>query len=102
LGLRFSLPDLPVEPRGAGDLLDAGPAYSDVVATLHVVVVVAALADQDVVTWHLRVVEEEQVAALPLHQVRLVSALFPVVAAVTEGSVEALAEVDEVVAIPTE
>ena len=57
--------DLPVETGRAGDLLDAGPADADVVAALHVVVVVAALADQDVVTGLLGVVEEEQVAAVP-------------------------------------
>ena len=102
LGLGFALADLPVVARGAGDLLDAGTADPDVVPALHVVVVVAALADEDVRAGHLGVVEEEQVAAVSLHEVRLVAALFPVVAAVTEGGVEALAEVDEVVVGSTE
>ena len=51
---------------------------------------------------HLRVVQEEQVAAVALHEVRLVAALFPVVAAVTEGGVQALTEIDEVVVGATE
>src|SRR3954451_12043167 len=95
-------PDLPVVPGGSGDLFDAGTADTDVVAALHVVVVVAALADQDVRARRLRVVQEEQVAAVSLHEVRLVAALLVVVAAVTERGVEALAEHDEVVTVTTE
>ena len=34
LGLRVALPDLPVEARRTGDLLDAGAAETDVVAAL--------------------------------------------------------------------
>jgi hypothetical protein len=97
LRLRVPKTDLPVESGGSGDLFNAGSAETDVVAALHVVVVVAALADQDVVSGLLGIVQEEQVAAVPLHQVRLIAALFPVVAAVAERGVKALTEHDEVV-----
>ena len=81
--------DLPVVTGSAGDLLDARAGDADVVAALHVVVVVAALADEDVVAGLLGVVQEEQVAAVALQEVGLVAALLPVVAAVAEDGVEA-------------
>ena len=101
-GLRVALADLPVVASCAGDLLDARTAEADVVAVLHVVVVVAALAVQDVVAVLVGVAEEEQVAAVALHQVGLVATLLVVVSAVTEDGVQALTGDHEVVALAGE
>ncbi len=97
LGLGVVQADLPVVAGRAGHLLDARAGDTDVVATLEVVVVVAALTDQDVVAGHVVVVEEER-RAVTDEEVGLVAALFPVVAAVAEDGVDALAADGEVVA----
>ena len=97
LGLGVAEADLPVEAGRTGHLLDTGTGDTDVVATLHVVVVVPTLTDQDVVAGDVVVVEEER-RAVTDEEVRLVAALFPVVSAVAEDGVDALAADGEVVA----
>src|SRR6185436_701472 len=100
--LWIALADLPVVSSGARDLLDPRTANADVVAVLHVVVVVATLTVQDVVAVLVGVAQEEQVAAVALEQVGLVAALLVVVAAVTEHRVLALPGDREVVALACE
>ena len=90
LRLRIGDADLPVIAGAAGDLFDARACKADVVAAFHVVVVVAALADQDVVARLLRIVQEEQVAGVTDQEVGLVAAFHPVVAAVAKDRVFAL------------
>ena len=89
----------PVEAAGAGVAVDGRVLRHDVVATLGVVVVLADLADEDVVARRgLGRVVEERRTVVALEQVLPGAALDPVVAAVAEHGVGALAGDDEVVA----
>ena len=78
-------------------LLDAGAGDTDVVATFHVVVVVAGLADEDVVALE-RCGRRRTGRAVALEQVGLRATLHPVVTAIAEHGVDALTGDDEVVA----
>src|SRR6185503_3934256 len=93
------LVDRPVEAAGARVAVDRRVLLHQVVATLGVVVVLTGLADEDVVAGRrlARVVEELR-AVVALEQVLSGPALDPVVTAVAEPGVRALAEVHEIVA----
>ena len=81
----------PVEAGGAGVAVDGRVLGHQVVATLGVVVVLADLADDDVVAGSdLRRVVEERRTVVALEQVLTGSAFDPVVATVAEHGVGAL------------
>ena len=92
------LVERPVEPAGAGVAVDGRVLRHEVVAALGVVVVLADLTDEDVVAGCvLAGVVEERRAVVALEQVLAGPALDPVVTAVAEHGVCALAGDDEVV-----
>ena len=91
----------PVEAEHSLGALDAGAGEHDVVAALGVVVLLAAVADQDVVPSQRVVLERGSVVAL--HQVEVSEpTLEPVVAFVTEHGVIRVAGMDEVVTLTGE
>ena len=93
------LVDGPVEPAGAGVAVDGRVLRHDVVAAFGVVVVLADLADEDVVAGSdLGRVVEERCTVVALEEVLAGATLDPVVATVTEHGVGALTGDDEVVA----
>ena len=90
--------DRPVEPAGAGVAIDCRVLRHDVVATFGVVVVLADLTDEDVVTGSdLGRVVEERCTVVALEEVLAGATLDPVVATVTEHRVGTLPGDDEVV-----
>ena len=93
------LVERPVEATGAGVAVDGRVLRHHVVATFGVVVVLADLTDEDVVAGcGLGGIVEERCAVVADQQVLTGAALDPVVAAVAERRVGALAGDDEVVA----
>ena len=91
----------PVEAVDTVVALDARTGDHDVVSTLGVIVVLAAVTDQDIVARIVDVVEERS-AAVTLQQVVGVAAFFPVVSASSEDRVRAVACKHQVISFPGE
>src|SRR5262249_11172561 len=93
------LVERPVEATGSGVAVDVSVLRHEVVAALDVVVVLAVLADHDLVTGVLltRLVEERR-AVIALEEIVAGAALAPVAAAVAEDGVGARARDDVVIA----
>ena len=97
-GVRVQLVGRPVEAKHALRALDAGAHEHDVVSALGVIVRLATVPHQDIVSIRIQIVLERG-PVVALQEVECApAALDPVVAVVTEDRVVAVAAVDEVIA----